>query len=803
MKRIISILLCLVMVLSSVTLLASCSKSGEGEPKVSKKQIAVDLTDYVVVCGSELNSDYKQAVVNFAARLKALTSVSLRTQTDSESEAVETEDLEILVGQTNRVETQKALKATGDLGWAVQVFDNKIVIVGTTPFLTRAALSWFTENCIENGTISGTTISVYKKAVVKDLETVALTADGMGRYTIVYSHNVDDVVNSTHYASDSNPVSGGNATDYIYDTCGNIQTLLGANTDAKGTTFPFKEDTTEASGPEILVGQSDRELMKNELSTMNANEYAVAIRDGNILIAAWNDTALTSAVALFEGMIKGSTIQDEEGNSTLLIPANCAVKETVNNGWTVDFPKPDGADITLHGTVDVNDNSIEYIYTGSGVNRESYVAYCEKLEAAGFKTITTENQVEGNSFRTYLNEETGVTLHVYHVAYTNYDEYKETHKLEYYGDTLASIRIVASSTDYVTLPDDEMLNPNQQYTWITSPMITQSKLDGESDGGMSYIVTLADGSFILFDGGYKFTNSHKELWDMLVALYKESHDGNDPSSADPIRIRAWVMTHEHQDHFGTFLQFVQNYGQNTAVKLERLLFNSTSTSERYNCHNPENTVQASFESLQSRVNGGFKIIKMHTGQIYYFANMKMEVLYTHEDAYPKGLEYFNNSTTVVRTTLSALNGKSDTATSTCIWLGDAERIVSRRLIAMYGDTLDVDQVQVAHHGHTGVYYELYEVMSPEVLWWPTRFSAFKNRISSENSKTWYYRVNYKLVRNIASVKLILVADTYDTTMTITGKASDYEDANLFDLVKGKEITSTTSLTGGVIIHKVS
>ena len=123
MKRIISILLCLVMVLSSVTLLASCSKSGEGEPKVSKKQIAVDLTDYVVVCGSELNSEYKQAVVNFAARLKALTSVSLRTQTDSESEAVETEDLEILVGQTNRVETQKALKATGDLGWAVQVFD--------------------------------------------------------------------------------------------------------------------------------------------------------------------------------------------------------------------------------------------------------------------------------------------------------------------------------------------------------------------------------------------------------------------------------------------------------------------------------------------------------------------------------------------------------------------------------------------------------------------------------------------------------------------------------------------------------
>ena len=794
MKRIICIVLTLVMVLSTVTLLASCSKSEDGEIVVSKKTVEVDLADYTIVYSAELTNSGKQQAIELANQLKALTNVTFRPQGDDADEVMETEDLEILIGQTARKETEKALKETGALGWTVRAFDNKIVIVGTTPFLTRVALAYFVQNYVKSEAVKGSVMTLNQKVVVSDMETIALAADSVGQYHVVYSHLVDDTVNTVHYASDANPTKGGNATDYIYDLCVQTRDMLAEKSGAKASTFPYVEDTTEATGKEVMIGNMDRELMKQELAQMNVNDYAVAIRDGNILVAAWNDEMLKSAYAAIEDMFAGSVITDEAGNETLLIPANCCLKETLNNGWSVDFPKPEGADISLNGTVDVSDHSVEYVYTGDGVTMGAYTSYCDALEAAGFKTIAAETQWEGSAFRTYFNEETGVTLHVYYAAYTHAKEQEVK-------DSLKSIRVIASSTEYVTLPDAEMLNPNQEYTWRTSPMITQSSLDGASDGGMSYIVTLADGSFVLFDGGYKFANSAKELWQMLTELYRKTHNNADPSSGDPIHIRAWVMTHEHQDHFGTFREFVKGYGQDKALKFERLLFNTTSASQQYNCHNPESTVRDNFDTLKSQVKDGLDIIKIHTGQVFYFANMKMEVLYTHEDAYPKGLEYFNNSTSVVRTTMTALAGAEDEAVSTCIWLGDAERIVSRRLRSMYGNTalLQAEHVQVAHHGHAGVEIELYRIISPSVLWWPTRFSAYADRISNANHKVWYYRVNYELAYNVASVKTILVADTYNTTMIIKGSENDY--TALFDLVGNKEIEAVFATNGGVVIHK--
>ncbi|MBQ9098532.1 MAG: hypothetical protein IJY50_03790 [Clostridia bacterium] len=784
MKKIISLLLCFAMLLSAATLLSSCAKdigNGDGvNPAISEKTVEVDLTDYTIVYSDELTDGGRAQVSTFAKMLKKITTLSLRASSDEYSEVVETEDLEILIGNTNREETVKLNNAIEGYGWGIQVFEFKIVILGTTPFLTRVALDYFVENCLKADNVRGTVVTMPEEIRLAKLETVQLKDEaGEGQYTLVYSDRVDDTVNALGYHADPNPTQGGPDVDFPYTFSQNIQKLLIEKTAARASTFPFMTDKVDPveGEREVQIGNTTREESRQILNTLEANEYAVSTINGNIVLAAWNDVTLDPTYALFEDVLKGCAEESADGTTVYNIPVNCTVKGSTAAEWEVDFPKPTGEGIQLDGTAEVGDYSVEYIYTGDGISRDSYVAYCQQLEAAGFATLAAENQVEGSSFRTYYNKDTGTALHVYHAAYKHAENKNIT-------DALKSIRIIATNAKYSTLPDAEMLNPKQTYEWRTDPKITQIQLldsttydsEGKKLGnfGMSFVITLADGSFIIYDGGSgRASDDVANLWNTLNELHKIAYNGVAPSKQHPIRIRAWILTHEHTDHFQVFRKFLQTYGKYEELQFDRLLTNLCSASERVNSNNPQSTVQTDMKNLQSYVKGGFDVVTVHTGQVFYFANLKMDVLYTHEDTYPQRLEYFNNSSTVVRTTMETKHKDGTKDTSTCIWLGDVERIGGRRMLAMYGDTLKSDHCQVAHHGHTGVTLQFYETVAPDVLWWPTSCGDFRGYTNESNrTKTWYYEVDYQIAYHLASVKMIVLSGLYNTTMEITGEDQD-------------------------------
>ena len=784
MKRIIGLCLCLAMVFSAVCLLASCQKESGTGTVVSKKTVEVDLANYSVVYGTELTSGGKQHANSFVTTLKELTTVTFRPQMDDADEVLETDDCEILIGQTARAETQKALKDVGSFGWTIRVFDTKIVIVGTTPFLTRVALSWFIDAYLNANCVSGTTITVNQKVVSANMEEVSLVdADGAGQYAIVYDDSVDTVTNEKNYAVDSKP-TGGQATDYIYDLSVKIRELMCAKTGgANARTFPFKLASSEGVDQELLVGTMNRTEMKEEMQKLQANEYAVSVRNGKIMLVAWNDVTLECTYALLEDVLAGSSVEDSEGNSILRIPANCTLKEVLVNDWVLDFPKPESENIVLDGTVDVNNNSIEYIYSGSGVNREAFVSYCEKLESEGFAVITAETQWEGSSFRTYLNQETGVTLHVYHAAYTHAEE-------QGVKDALNSLRIVASTTDHVTIPDATILSP-QAYTTITDTMITAIDLDyqygDKSNFGLGQIITLADGTFIIIDGGQGgLSDNEDNLWNLLKKLYQKVHN-KAPDSDNQIHVRGWIVTHDHGDHYGVFSKFIKKYGKYKEFKFDYLFFNSPSKTECYNSMNPGWVVNNNMETLQKSVTGGFKYIKVHTGQVFYLANARLEVLYTHEDIYPRKTEYFNNTTSVIRTMLTQKDEAGNSFETGCVWLGDVERIGSSRMRAMYGDFMKTDMVQVSHHASNGVEKELYNLIAPKIVWLPTDKGRYKNWCATAPTakSDWRKHVDYNLCVEMESVEMIFVADDYDATLPIsaTGFAFDklFNADNLEDI----------------------
>ncbi len=808
MKRIISIFLCIIMTFSMVSLFASCGKR-DGEPKVSKKVIDVDLTDYTVVMATDLTANARVQANLLIDELKAVTGLKVKTQNDAEKASVATETKEILIGKTFRTETDKVLKSLGDCGWGIRVFDNKIVIVGTTSFMTRAALSYFVQNYLTGKTAVSSTLSVNQKVSLAKVDTIELLGeieDGNGElytdsmFKVVYSDTVDDVDQSGSFGGRDPEPEGGEDYDYTYTYCEDLAQLLRKTTELGKGAFKCISDAEAENEFEFLVGKVDREDYMAELRRLEANQYGVTIKNGKVMVLAWNDAVLEQSYMLVQDLITECTVEDAKGNKSYRIPSTVSVVETSTSFYHVDFPKPEGDGIVLDGTVDVGTNSIEYIYSGSGVNRDSFVAYCEKLEAEGYTMLGKENQACESSFRQYVNNTTGSVLYVYHSAYAYAAEQGVT-------DVLPSLRIVASTTEYVNLPDATMLNPNQSYEKKTETMITSLSFDYEWRGndkssrfGMSYIYTLEDGSFIVFDGGMADASG---AWDGSTYIYNTLYElfnmvhGSAPSSSNPLTIRAWIITHEHSDHHGGFKKFMQTK-VNSTVRVERLLFNGASASETVNVTNPDiRTIQGFIDDMEAKY--GTKYIKVHTGQVFYLINAKIEILYTHEDAYPSKLEYFNNTSTTCKITTSA-KGTSDSVSA--VWLGDLERVGSRRMRAMWGSYLDSDMGQIAHHGVNGCEAALYDLIRPTVVWFPTSAARVKMMTDSPTDKYWAYEVDYHVCREIDSVKLIISADKFETTMVLTGgKLSEglvVYNLNSRDQEQMTEFTEEHIITPGTI-----
>lgn len=66
---------------------------------------------------------------------------------------------------------------------------------------------------------------------------------------------------------------------------------------------------------------------------------------------------------------------------------------------------------------------------------------------------------------------------------------------------------------------------------------------------MSYVIRLADGTFIVVDGGYATNREADGLYELLMA---NTADGKQPV------ISAWFITHLHYDHYGCLKKFTEN-----------------------------------------------------------------------------------------------------------------------------------------------------------------------------------------------------------------------------------------------------
>ncbi len=380
---------------------------------------------------------------------------------------------------------------------------------------------------------------------------------------------------------------------------------------------------------------------------------------------------------------------------------------------------------------------------------------------SGLKAANNYSYDNSASLATYENRDiTSFTLACQKYALEGYSLYGKVNELGpvksatyvkgdalahiYYSSLENELAIVTSATEGKNLPAPVAFSGDKSKTSVT-------QLPGSSGNtsGMGYIIRLADGSFIVYDGGY--TAETNDIYNALVELNGGSESG--------IIIRAWLLTHGDGDHYQALQSFLTNHA--SKVTFECLM--TAPIKDNFNGSEGTGSGVATTEAKARAAK--IKICRVHTGMVFNFCDVELEILMAPEsifaysnpsqhkaytdpnyEFYGRGdLVGYQNETSIV-SRIKASDGRK-----TFIVLGDAGHAVADKLLAMYGKDsatsyLKSDICQVAHHGCETFSLEGYKVINADIWYYPSSTYLYSNMStekgpqytnSSLKGRNWY------------------------------------------------------------------
>ena len=307
----------------------------------------------------------------------------------------------------------------------------------------------------------------------------------------------------------------------------------------------------------------------------------------------------------------------------------------------------------------------------------------------------------------------------------------------WYNDDDCSLRVATvplSGTRCGHLP----LQPPETRPALCEPSLTVMALDYTYQrltdaNGMSYVLRLEDGSFVIWDGGRP--EDADRLYTYLCHMQEQLKPG------EPVEIAAWILTHSHSDHYGAFQAFSRMYADRVALR--RVLFNPIACDPatiKPQVHDP--FLNEEVFDLIARYPGA-QALRPLPGQRLRLGQAEIEFLQTYEDILPVRMDWLNEASVVSRLHIAGQK---------ILFLADAELKADRKL-EEFGPALKSDLMQVAHHGFSGGTDVLLRNISPRVLMWTTNSECYITR----TLRNWHNGFNHRAI-SYPTVEFSLVAD---------------------------------------------
>ena len=637
-------------------------------PELPKVEMT-DLSSYTMI--GHVDTEYanvKKAIDEISTFVKDASGITLPT--DSPVSVYNADKKEILIGKTNRPETKGVLDALGEHGYAVKTVGNKIVIVGNDDYATAAAINYFTNEILKSKAIcSNGKISIPKDIdhTVATPKTLVLAEGKTTKHTLTYTKNFIDRYEYSYY-------------DYSFDEKTMAAELVQALNSRLSLHFKSSVDiilNAEAvkTSYEILLGNCDRDATREVKAELDYNEYAIKVVGNKVVVTG------LGLLTTYEAMYKFIDILEEykDGNKYVL-PTYFEYIGVYEHGkdWIVDIPEYNGG--KLDSVSDVELDGCSYVIKIKETTLDEYNSYLSKLVGAGYKKYTS-NEIDGNRFTTYTSDGRG-TLRVQFIP-----AYSQTN-------------IIVESSD-VILPGLESEN---KISKATTPKLVQLKISNEqSENGQCHIFRLSDGRFIVFDGGSE-KKSSQFIYNKLAEL--------NVLPGNPV-IAAWIFTHHHGDHTGSYQsEFSKNYFD----KVEIQSFIYSFPAEYYlKDAGSKLTTWYNFSKATKNVTQ----ITPHTGDVWYFGDLKMTCIYTQADALPDTFEFYNDSSS---TFMFEIGGQKILIT------GDASENSCNTMLDMFPNYLKCDILQVPHHGHFGANNAFMDATNPWVALIPASYERWTNKL---------------------------------------------------------------------------
>ena len=481
---------------------------------------------------------------------------------------------------------------------------------------------------------------------------------------------------------DSPSAGTGNAMQKVRDA---MIALTGVNNIVVGNDWIGKGKEYDATTLEILIGNTAYPQSQKVLDATAYGSYTVAAVDNKIVIAAWDDNALVEAANDFAALL--SDIVDAEKN--LIVPVDSlGFDKVVNETLSRFIPLPGFKPSSTYNTM----KSTQMIFTNT--TEDDFNGYGALLLSKGYQQHSTSERGKVKT-SIFYNEKDIIT-----VVYEGY--YKEINVIM---DDRAEVSLPAMDTSYTKVCDTVFAQVGVAYPYADGSI---------QNNGMCYVWRLEDGRFIVYDGSFNQNFASDNLKKVLDTLAVDKNN---------IVIAAWIISHFHQDHVGTFINFSKKYA--TTVTVESMIYNMPTqeqcaiVNEGYG--NWPGCV-AAFPLYK-----GLKTYIAHPGQTYVFANAKIDMLYTLEMYAPKDLTYFNISSLVFNVSFGSFD---------MMMLGDCAEESNQVIRMNYGESLEAEMVQVAHHGYKGGSTSLYRLINPIDVFWPVSDSKYSSmRASAEESSS--------------------------------------------------------------------
>ena len=399
------------------------------------------------------------------------------------------------------------------------------------------------------------------------------------------------------------------------------------------------------------------------------------------------------ACLLLAGLLLSSTLaactdKNPESDTDADTTAHGTVEQTTPE---TDAPVPTVAPIdpATFGVADIvydcDDGSVLSTYNER--TSADFKGVCAYYEKEGY-TVYSSNDMGGNLAATYVKG--AAMAHVYH------------------HPSNGELNVVVSETAGDTLPPaTPAVTDGSAVTSITQIRDTQNFI------GMGYVIQLADGSFIVYDGSY--SNQATKI----LGTIRRMHTGE----GKPI-IRAWVLTHSHNDHYPAFEMIANKNSYRTQITVEHVIVSPLNDANF--SLNAEEEFYLSTKFYEDAALFGAKVVFAHTGMRFTFCNLDMEILYAPESTYKYSSDKGNFNSTSIVTRLYDENYSA-------MFTGDVSNWGVDFMMDAYGegDYLKSDVCQMSHHGVEGIYImPFYDEVAPQIMFYPASVSLFTSNDSA-------------------------------------------------------------------------